>query len=146
MGEPHIISNLTKRRAYLAGEITHVRRKLKQLRSERYTVDKMLRLLDAGINPDQIKGIHRHYRMDGFRHGEITRLTFVALRGATEPMSADLIADRIATTKGVERSSALLRKVRQNLVRLGREGKIIRSGVHRGRLWELVDGAAPQSS
>lgn len=138
MGEPHIISNLTKRRAYLAGEITHVRRKLKQLRSEQYTVDKMLRLLDAGINPERIKGIHRHYRMDGFRHGEITRLTFVALRGSAEPMSADLIADRIAATKGVERSTTLLRKVRQNLVRLGREGQITRSGAHRARLWMLL--------
>jgi hypothetical protein len=138
MGNVIAISNLTKRRAYLAGEIDVTARRLEAQRAELVKIDDVLRLLDENVNPSAIKGIRHYSRLDGFKQGDLTRLSFTVLRHATEPMSAILIAERIAAMKGVERSGALLYKVRQNLVRLGREGRLMRSGVHRARLWALA--------
>lgn len=133
-----ITNNLTRRRAYLTGEIEQTQRKLKQLRSERYTIDKMLRLVDANINPNAIPGIRRHCRIDGFRQGEITRLCLGALRQAEAPISAAAIAGHIAKAKGVEVTNDILARVRSAMLRLVREGRVVRSGVHRGRLWALA--------
>ncbi|WP_158926727.1 hypothetical protein [Acidisphaera sp. S103] len=97
----------------------------------------MLRLLDSGINPTAIKGIQRHYRLPDFKHGEMTRLCVRALRRAEAPVSAGVVAQEIAKAKGIEVTASVLSRVRLTMIRLTREGRVIRSGAHRARLWML---------
>jgi hypothetical protein len=52
-------------------------------------------------------------------------------------MPASVIAERIAAAKRIEPSPELTVKVRQNLIRLGREGRVVRSGALPGKLWGL---------
>lgn len=132
-----VISNLARHRAYLAGEVSVAAQKLKALRIELATIDGALRLLDSGINPNAIKGIQRHYRLNGFKHGEMTRLVFSALRKADAPVSATAVAEGIASIKHLDLTNDLIQRVRLTMIRLASEGRVVRSGVHRGRLWAL---------
>lgn len=131
-------TNLAHRRAYLAGEIAAIERQLSGRYKELATIDAAIRLMDAGKDPLSIKGIRPHSRMVGFKQGELTRLSFAILRRQTDPISADALAAEIARVKDVEVTRALLQKTRVNLVRLADEGRVIRSGVHRGRVWLLA--------
>jgi hypothetical protein len=132
-----LFSNLGHRRAHLAGEVAILERQLVARQRELATIDAAIRLMDAGKDPLSIKGIRPHSRMTGFKQGELTRLSLTVLRHATEPMSADMIAAEVASAKGIEVSKPLVQKMRTNLARLAEEGRIIRSGVHRGRLWAI---------
>lgn len=133
-----LAGNPIRHRAYLAGEVAATEAKLDTQRRNLATIDAALRLLNSGLKPDSIKGIQRHYRLRGFKQGEMTRLTFLVLRKATEPVSADFVAERIAAMKQIELTKDIVRRVRLIMVRLAGEGRVTRSGVHRGRLWALA--------
>ncbi len=134
-----LAGNLIRHRAYLTGEVAATEAKLDTLRRDLTTIDAALRLLDSGLNPDSIKGIQRHYQLLGFKQGEMTRLTFSVLRRATEPVSADFVAEQIAAMKQIELTKDIVTHVRLTMVRLAGEGRVVRSGSPRGRLWALPE-------
>ena len=120
------------------GEIEAASRLIHAQRKELATIDAMLRLIDANVKPSAIKGIRRAARIEGFRQGDITRLTYAVLRDAKEPLSATEIASRIMERRPVEFVAEFVKKVRANLLRLTREGRVERSGGHKARLWQLA--------
>ena len=133
-----VVNNLRNRHARLIGEIESHKRQLRALKSELAAVDKMLRLLDAGIEPGQIKGIRKHTRHPGFKHGEMTRLCFMAMRETDKPMSCPDMAAFVCEVKGIESSPEITRRVWCSMMRLAKRGQVIRSGAHRRRLWALA--------
>jgi len=137
MGKDLIISNLRRKRAYLAGEIEAGKRKLRRLKSEMYTFDRMLMLIDAGRAPSEIKGIQPHFRMPGFRQGEQTRLVLTVLGAADGPLLAREVIQAVADRKGITACPELAWRVRATLMRLTREGRIERVGKPRTLRWTL---------
>lgn len=137
MGKDLITSNLIRKRAYLAGEIEAGQRRLRQQKSQLYTIDRMLRLLDAGINPNTIKAIRPWQHVEGFRHGDQTRLVLTVLRQSKVPLLAREITEAIAAHKGVEITSDLRSRVRATVTRLTGEGRLQKSGKPRTVRWTL---------
>ncbi|MGA3004661.1 MAG: hypothetical protein ABSE20_23370, partial [Acetobacteraceae bacterium] len=99
MGDIILLQNLKRKRAYLQGEIEAKETQLGCLRDDLETIDRMLRLVDAGSDPTAIKGIRRYLRLDGFNQGDITRLTFEVLRDAAEPLAMPELATAIGQRK-----------------------------------------------
>jgi hypothetical protein len=137
MSDTLLLSSLMRKRAYLAGEIEQAQRIVRKKQSDLKAIDRMLRLLDEGIKPGEIKGIRRHRRMESFRQGELTRLTFEILRVAQNPLTAKQIAMEAANRKKLALSADLLGRLRHNLYRLAREGKVRTVGPRRAFRWTL---------
>ena len=87
MSDTLLLAGLRRKRAYLQGEIEAKECQIGCLWDDLETIDRMIRLIDAGIDPSSIKGIRPHQRMESFMQGEITRFCFTALREAGEPLS-----------------------------------------------------------
>jgi hypothetical protein len=137
MGDIILLQNMTRKRAYLKGEIDARERQLGLLWDDLETVDRMICLVNAGTDPNAIKGIRPHMTMPGFRQGELTRLIFSVLRQANAPLLVHEIAERVAARKDVEISSDLRTRVRGCVGRLTREGRLQKIGKPRTVRWTL---------
>lgn len=98
----------------------------------------MIRLIDAGTDPNSIKGIRPCQRLEGFKQGEQTRLIFTILRESGDAMSARQLAEAIAARKGTPLIPELVMRVRASLGRLTREGRLKNRGIRRSLKWGLV--------
>jgi hypothetical protein len=135
MGDIILLQNLRRKRAYLQGQIEAKECQLGCLREDLETIDRMLRLLDAGSDPTAIKGVRRYLRLDGFSQGDITRLTFEALRDAKEPMAMPELATAIGNRKGWSDCPELRSRLRSTLGRLVKEGRLKKIGKPRNVRW-----------
>jgi hypothetical protein len=137
MSDIFLLQNLRRKRAVLQGQIEAQERQLRLLRGDLETIDRMIRLIDAGTDPKTIKGIRPSQRMEGFRQGEVTRLTYTVLRDAAEPLSTRQIAEGIAELKGVPFTSDIAYRTLHNLSRLARRGTVRKLGIRRSLKWAL---------
>lgn len=137
MGESFILPALQRKRAYLQGEIEAKDCQLGCLRHDLETVDRMIRLLDAGTDPSTIKGTRPLRRMPDFKQGDLTRLCYTVLREAGQPLSARQAAEAIATKRGIEVNPHLVMRVRATMGRLTRTGKLHKEGIRRSLKWQL---------
>src|ERR1700679_1465901 len=101
MSDTILLQNLRRKRAILQGQIEAGARQLRLLRGDLETVDRMIRLVDAGIDPNTIKGIRPCQRLEGFKQGDQTRLIFEALRDAGSPLTMPEMAQAIGQRKGM---------------------------------------------
>lgn len=140
MADIILLQNLRRKRAYLQGEIEAKECQLGCLRDDRETIDRMLRLLDAGSDPSSIKGVRRYLRLESFDQGDMTRLAFEALRDATGPLAMPELAHAVGQRKGRGDTSELRSRLRSTLGRLVKEGRLRKLGKPRAVRWTLPEG------
>src|ERR1019366_5046922 len=114
MADTLLLHTLKRKRAYLQGEIEAKECQIGCLRDDLETIDRMIRLIDAGTDPKTIKGIRPAQRLEGFRQGDHTKLCFAILQKAGEPLSASQIAQHVAERKSVAFSADPVIRVRAN--------------------------------
>src|SRR5580698_3995234 len=119
-----VLSGLTRKRAYLAGELIQLGKRLTELRGDIDCLDRTMRLFDPTIEPQAIRAVVRRPRPPGsdFRHGEFTRIIMGVLRDADAPMSANDIAAKVVIERGMDASdpqvvNAMAARVRGMLAR-----------------------------
>ena len=137
MADLILLQNLRRKRAYLQGEIDAKETQLGCLRDDLETIDRMIRLVDAGTDPSTIRGIRSLQRLEGFKQGDQTRLIFETLRDAREPLPMPELAEAIGQKKGLSDSPELRSRLRTTLGRLVKEGRIRKVGKPRMTRWTL---------
>ena len=101
MGEPHVISALSNKRAELAGIVNQLERQLGQQQANLAHLDATMRLFDPDIRPNRIRAKQQRTRSAWFRPGECLRLIYDELRGAPRPMTTRELAERIMAVKAM---------------------------------------------
>jgi hypothetical protein len=101
MGEPHVISALSHKRAQLAGIVSQLERQLGQQQANLAHLDATMRLFDPDIRPNTIRPKQQRARRAWFRPGECLRLIYDELRDAVQPMSTRELAERIMRVKAM---------------------------------------------
>src|SRR6202041_1144466 len=96
MAEPHVISALRKKRAELHGEVVTAQLRLGKLRDDLDAIDRTLRVFDPHQHPEKIRPVIKRKGDKLFAYGECTRAILNALRDASEPMTVDQVAERVA--------------------------------------------------
>ena len=101
MGEPHIISALSSKRAELAGIVSQLERQLGQQQANLAHLDATMRLFDPDIRPNKIRPRQQRARHAWFRPGECLRLIYDELRDTVQPMTTRELAERIMRVKAM---------------------------------------------
>ena len=101
MGEPHVISSLSNKRAELAGIVSQLERQLGQQQANLAHLDATMRLFDPDIRPNTIRPKQQRARGAWFRPGECRRLIYDELRDAVQPMTTRELAERIMRVKAM---------------------------------------------
>jgi hypothetical protein len=139
MPDTLLLSTLRRKRAYLQGEIEAKECQVGCLRDDLETIDRMIRLVDAGTDPNSIKGIRPAQRLEGFKQGDQTRLIFTILRKSGQPMSPRELAEAIAAHKGMPLIPELVSRVRSTVGRLTGKGRLTKVGMRRSLKWGLPE-------
>jgi hypothetical protein len=121
MGEPHVISALTRKRAVIAGELAKAEKRCNAMREYLLALDNTLRIFGYDGDPADIKPARPYRRM--FRRGELNRAVLAILRTANGHLSNSDMAKRVIEMKdwdaadvGLARSVAeKIRDVRKRL-------------------------------
>lgn len=96
MVEPHVIQELRRKRAELAGDIIITRKRLEQLTEDLDCIDRSIHLFDSSYPLHAIRPvIKRRSGTNLFKHGDGSRAILSLLRTAREPMTAREIADAL---------------------------------------------------
>ncbi|MDQ2765178.1 MAG: hypothetical protein M3Y22_17385 [Pseudomonadota bacterium] len=101
MGEPHVISVLSSKRAELAGIVSQLERQLGQQQANLAHLDATMRLFDPDVRPNKIRPKQQRARSVWFRPGECLRLIYDELRDAPQPMTTRELAERIMRLKAL---------------------------------------------
>ncbi len=108
MGEPHVISALTRKRAVIAGELAKAEKRCNAMREYLLSLDNTLRIFGYDGDPADIKPVKPYRRM--FRRGELKRAVQAILRAADGPMTNTELAERIIALKGWDAADGALRR------------------------------------
>jgi len=100
MAETHVLSALTKKRSEVSGEIKHYEKLLKQSKLNLQSIDQTIHIFDESYDLRTIKA-KRVHKERYFKTGEAKVLILDMLRTATEPLSTNTIAKRLAFNKGI---------------------------------------------
>lgn len=132
---------LKEKRAKLAGEILHLKKRIKDNENQLIALDATINIFDPDFDTSSIKPINPRQRVNLFRMGEVGRMIVDALRKANgTPQTANQVADYITTTSkldGPEARFAIYRSAATNLNYLARRGKVLKIGKGAGTLWRL---------
>ncbi len=101
MGETHVISALTKKRSEVSGEIKHYEKLLKQSKLNLQSIDQTIHIFDETYDLRTIRA-KRVHKERYFKTGEAKVLILDVLRTATEPLSTNSIAKKLAFNKGID--------------------------------------------
>ena len=116
MGEPHVISALSNKRAELAGIVSQLERQLGQQQTNLAHLDATMRLFDPDIRPNKIRPRHQRARSVWFRPGECLRLIYDELRDAVQPMTTRELAERIMRAKAMPMADDRQRELVQKTI------------------------------
>jgi len=116
MGEPHIISALSSKRAELAGIVSQLERQLGQQQANLAHLDATMRLFDPDIRPNTIRPKQQRARSAWFRPGECLRLIYDELRDAPRPMTTRELAERIMAVKAMPMADDRQRELVQKTI------------------------------
>ncbi|MCH8166422.1 MAG: hypothetical protein IIC03_00610 [Proteobacteria bacterium] len=108
MGEPHVISALTRKRATISGELLKAEKRCEAMRLHLAALDTSLRLMGYEGDPEDIKPVHRKRRL--FRRGELQRAIMDVLRAAEGPLSDADLVDRVMAAKALDAENVDLRR------------------------------------
>jgi hypothetical protein len=140
LGNKYALAALRERRAEMAGEITSIERRLRDLRASLVHLDATLRLFDPDAEPTKIPGKRPYKRVKLFGAGKLNRLILGALRRGGRPMTtAEIIASIVAELGyGPEAAKGMSNRVRANLRYLDKErGLVTKEGDRQGVTWAL---------
>jgi hypothetical protein len=101
MAETHVLSALAKKRAEVSGEIKHYEKLLKQSKLNIQSIDQTIHIFDDTYDLRTIKA-KRVHKERYFKTGEAKVLILDVLRTATEPLSTNDIAKKLAFNKGID--------------------------------------------
>jgi len=124
MAEPHVISALTKKRAYLLGKLKEYQKLVRECKKDINAIDHSLHLFDSGYCIDTIKP-KRHYQHRFFKHGESTKVILGLLKEhgqLTNRQIYQLAADKKGLALSKELKREFSKSVNGVLKLLGREG------------------------
>ena len=107
MGEPQVISALTRKRATISGELLKAEKRCEAMRLHLAALDTSLRLMGYEGDPEDIKPVHRKRRL--FRRGELQRAIMDVLRAAEGPLSDADLVDRVMAVKSLDAENVDLR-------------------------------------
>src|SRR4051794_37401141 len=116
MGEPHVISALSNKRAELAGIVSQLERQLAQQQANLAHLDATMRLFDPDIWPNRIRPKQRRTRSVWFRPSECLRLIYDELREAAQPMTTRQLAERIIRVKALPMADDRQRELVQKTI------------------------------
>ena len=116
MGEPHVISALSSKRAELAGIVSQLERQLGQQKANLAHLDATMRLFDPDIRPNTIRPKQQRARSAWFRPGECLRLIYDELRDAPRPMTTRELAERIMAVKAMPMADDRQRELVQKTI------------------------------
>ena len=116
MGEPHVISALSSKRAELAGIVGQLERQLGQQQANLAHLDATMRLFDPDIRPNKIRPRQQRTRSAWFRPGECLRLIYDELRDAARPMTTREIAERMMRVKAMPMADDRQRELVQKTI------------------------------
>jgi hypothetical protein len=116
MGEQHVISALSSKRAELAGIVSQLERQLGQQQANLAHLDATMRLFDPDIRPNKIRPRQQRARSVWFRPGECLRLIYDELRDAAQPMTAGELAERIMRAKAMPMADDRQRELVQKTI------------------------------
>ncbi len=108
MGEPHVISALTRKRARISGELLKAEKRCEAMRLHLVSLDHSLRLFGYEGDPADIKPVKRRRRL--FRYGELSRAVMDVLRAAEGPLSDAELVDRVMAAKALDAENVDLRR------------------------------------
>jgi hypothetical protein len=140
LGNKYALAALRERRAEMAGEITSLQRRLRQLQESMVHVDATLRLLDPEADPTKWPGKRPYKRVKLFGAGKLNRLILGALRRGERPMNtAEVVASIVAELGyGPEAAKGMTNRVRANLRYLVKErGLVTKEGDRLNTRWAL---------
>ncbi len=98
MGEPHVISALTRKRAVIAGELAKAEKRCEAMRNYLLALDNTLRIFGYDGDPADIKPIKPYRAM--FRRGKLKRAVLAILRTADGLLTHAEIAEQVIRSKG----------------------------------------------
>jgi hypothetical protein len=142
MVEPHIIQELRRKRAELAGDIIVTRKRLERLNEDLDCIDRSIHLFDPGYALHAIRPvIKRRSGTNLFKHGDGSRAILSLLRTAQEPMTAREIADRLIIEYKLDVSAGnaadrLRTQVKTNLANNQKRGVLASDGGNPAR-WSV---------
>jgi hypothetical protein len=110
MENERVLSGLVKKRAELAGKIEDAQTTLRILIIDLDNIDAAIRIFDPDIDLAEIKAKPLLPRNHAFK-GEVSRIVFQVLRQATQPMTAQEIAQHVMAGRGLNSSDKRLIKV-----------------------------------
>ena len=116
MGEPHVISALSNKRAELAGIVSQLERQLGQQQANLAHLDATMRLFDPDIRPNKIRPKQQRTRRAWFRPGECLRRIYDELRDAVQPMTTRELAERIMRAKAMPMADDRQRELVQKTI------------------------------
>ena len=116
MGEPHVISALSNKRAELAGIVSQLQRQLGQQQANLAHLDATMRLFNPDIRPNKIRARQQRTRSAWFRPGECLRLIYDELRDAAQPMTTRQLAERIMGVKAMPMADDRQRELVQKTI------------------------------
>jgi hypothetical protein len=137
MSTTHVVSALRAKRAEVSGELLAAQKRLENLRNDLDAIDRTLRIFDPSQSPESIRPVVKRKGDKLFAYGECTRAIMNALRGASEPMTAEQIAEQVALdcrlgTESPDVAAILLRRVNAAMAKMrarglaGGEGRPVR--------------------
>jgi len=124
MAEPHVVSALTKKRAYLLGKLKEYQNLVKECKKDINAIDHSLHLFDSGYSIETIKP-KRRYQHRFFKHGESTRVILELLKEhdqLTNRKIYQLAADKKGLTLSKELKREFSKSVNGILKLLERQG------------------------
>ena len=116
MGELHVISALSNKRAELAGVVGQLERQLVQQQANLAHLDATMRLFDPDIRPNKIRPKPPRTRNVWFRPGECLRLIYDELRDASQPVTTRELAERIMRVKAMPATDDHCRELVQKTI------------------------------
>ncbi|WP_340116401.1 hypothetical protein [Pelagibius sp. 7325] len=135
---------LTKRRAWLAGEIENTYARLRQLVADLEALDATLLQFDPSLELETIKPKAFRPPSDWAHRGEMSRLVLSILRQAAEPMTTRDIAVEMLVTRALDRNDQKLLRLmtkRVGVALRGQQGNGLveaESGPGQYKLWRLT--------
>lgn len=108
MAEKIVISQLTAKRAEIAGEIQKAEKQLDKLRADLASIDRALLIFDPKINPKAIGPRPKRTGAPILPYGVFARAVLDVLRHASAPMTAKQVALQIAKEHDLAVTPALL--------------------------------------
>jgi hypothetical protein len=133
MSTSHVINALRAKRAEVSGDLLAAQKRLENLRNDLDAIDRTLRVFDPNQSPGSIRPVVKRKGDKMFAYGECARAIMNALRVASEPITAEQIAEQVALdcrlkAESPDVAATLLRRINAAMVKMRARGLAVGQG------------------